>query len=178
MTKSETCQPPTVHAAVAIVLSEASYNTISRAIATPNTPPHTPDPQLLITKRPPTTVYGGYWEFPGGKLDPGETPTQAAIREAREELGIHIATLAELPPITHTYEHATVHLHPILARLAPTSPPPRNLEVADHRWCTVSDIPWDHFLPANVRIITRLLRHLTTPPIQMQSNPTPRRSTC
>ena len=46
------------------------------------------DGALLFTSRPVGKVYAGYWEFPGGKLEPGETPEQALVRELREELGV------------------------------------------------------------------------------------------
>ena len=49
-----------------------------------------PDGRFLLTSRPPGKVYEGYWEFPGGKLEPNETIAQALARELREELGIEI----------------------------------------------------------------------------------------
>jgi 8-oxo-dGTP diphosphatase len=52
-----------------------------------------PDDQFLLAQRPAGKVYAGFWEFPGGKVEPGETPESALIRELREELGID----AELP---------------------------------------------------------------------------------
>jgi len=115
---------------------------------------------LLITKRLANTFYPGYWELPGGKLEPHESPADAARREAREELGIDIEVDAVLPPIVHTYEHATVRLHTCVARLAPASPPPRDLQVAAHRWCPMDHLPWENFLPANARVITALIRYL------------------
>ena len=115
---------------------------------------------LLITKRLANTFYPGYWELPGGKLEPHEAPADAAKREAKEELGIDIAIDAVLPPILHTYDHATVRLHTCVARLAPGSPEPQDLQVAAHRWCPIDDLPWDNFLPANARVITALARYL------------------
>jgi mutator protein MutT len=117
-------------------------------------------PHILITKRLANTFYPGYWELPGGKVEPNETPAQAARREAREELGIEIETLSVLPPIEHTYEHARVRLHTCVAQLLAHSPPPRNIQVADHRWCSLDELPWESFLPANVRVISALRRHL------------------
>ena len=49
-----------------------------------------PDGDFLLTSRPAGKVYAGYWEFPGGKLEPGETVAQALRRELREEIGITI----------------------------------------------------------------------------------------
>ncbi|MFM9957908.1 MAG: NUDIX domain-containing protein [Phycisphaerales bacterium] len=114
----------------------------------------------MITKRLANTVYPGYWELPGGKLEPGEGPDHAAAREAREELGIEIVVRAVLEPIEHTYEHARVRLFTCVASLAPQSPAPRNMQVAEHAWRGLDDLPWDNFLPANVRVITALHRYL------------------
>jgi mutator protein MutT len=154
--KSSAASPPPVPVEVAIV---------ALCVDSPPTPPHPKGqsgftPHILITKRLTNTFYPGYWELPGGKLEPNETPAQAARREAREELGIEIETLSVLPPIEHTYEHARVRLHTCVARMLADSPPPRNIQVADHRWCSLDQLPWESFLPANVRVISALRRHL------------------
>ena len=72
-----------------------------------------PDGRFLLTSRPAGKVYAGYWEFPGGKLEPGESVEQALARELHEELGIDI----ELPGVQRwreqlvDYPHALVRLH-------------------------------------------------------------------
>ena len=65
----------------------------------------------LIGQRAPDTVYAGYWEFPGGKVEPGESPAQALIRELDEELGIRVTRLRPWLCREHLYEHAHVRLH-------------------------------------------------------------------
>lgn len=69
------------------------------------------DGKFLLTSRPEGKVYAGYWEFPGGKLEAGETVEQALRRELLEELGIRIG--AALPWKTELvdYAHARVRLH-------------------------------------------------------------------
>jgi 8-oxo-dGTP diphosphatase len=65
-----------------------------------------PDGRVLIAQRPPGKAMAGLWEFPGGKIEPGETPETALVRELDEELGIAVKT-ACLAPFTfasHTYE--------------------------------------------------------------------------
>ncbi len=122
-------------------------------------------PHILITKRLANTFYPGYWELPGGKLEPNESPADAARRECFEELGIHVEIEAQLDPIEHTYEHARVRLHTCVGRVLDHSPLPRNIQVAEHRWCSLDEIPWESFLPANVRVIAALKRHLGGPPV-------------
>ncbi len=65
------------------------------------------DGRVLISQRPEGKALAGYWEFPGGKLEQGETPEQSLIRELKEELGIDIAAacLAPLSFASHAYEH-------------------------------------------------------------------------
>ena len=69
------------------------------------------DGAFLLTSRPPGKVYEGYWEFPGGKVEPGETVREALVRELQEELGI--TATAATPWLTRqfTYPHATVRLN-------------------------------------------------------------------
>jgi 8-oxo-dGTP diphosphatase len=68
------------------------------------------DNRILLSKRPEGKALAGLWEFPGGKVDPGETPEESLVRELREELGIEtkVACLAPLTFASHTYE--TFHL--------------------------------------------------------------------
>ncbi len=69
-----------------------------------------PDGRVLLARRPPGKALAGLWEFPGGKVDPGERPEAALIRELREELGIETdeACLAPFTFASHAYE--TFHL--------------------------------------------------------------------
>ena len=70
-----------------------------------------PDGALLLSTRPPGKPYAGYWEFPGGKLEAGESVEQALRRELIEELGVTIGP-AEVWKVTeHDYPHALVRLH-------------------------------------------------------------------
>jgi 8-oxo-dGTP diphosphatase len=67
--------------------------------------------RFLLTSRPAGKVYAGYWEFPGGKLEAGETVEHALRRELHEELGITIGHAQPWHVETMDYEHARVRLH-------------------------------------------------------------------
>ncbi len=70
-----------------------------------------PDGRFLLTSRPSGKVYEGYWEFPGGKLEKGESIAQALARELREELGIEIEDCTLWKAEQVDYPHALVQLH-------------------------------------------------------------------
>ena len=67
--------------------------------------------RFLLTSRPAGKVYAGYWEFPGGKFEPGETVDQALRRELHEELGITIGAVFPWQQAVFDYPHARVRLH-------------------------------------------------------------------
>lgn len=113
--------------------------------------------QVLITRRKTDTVYPGYWEFPGGKMDPGEEIAACVARELREEAGIETEMFGVLSDVVHTYPHATVRLHPRLCRLTPDSPEPRNLHVSAHRWVRPEELATFKFPEANEAIVSELL---------------------
>lgn len=68
------------------------------------------DGSFLLAQRPADKIWAGYWEFPGGKIEPGETAHHALVRELREELGIEVQTAYPWLTRVFTYPHATVRL--------------------------------------------------------------------
>ena len=74
------------------------------------------DGKVLVCQRRDDDTFGGYWEFPGGKLEPHESHEQCLARELREELAIRIRPLDPLEPIEHDYPHARIRLHAMTFR--------------------------------------------------------------
>ncbi len=70
-----------------------------------------PDGSFLLAQRPADKIWAGYWEFPGGKIEPSETPYHALVRELREELGIEVKVAYPWVTRVFAYPHATVRLN-------------------------------------------------------------------
>ena len=74
------------------------------------------DGRVLLGQRAPDTFYPGYWEFPGGKVEAGESPRDALVRELSEELGVEVTAATPWLSRSHAYEHAHVTLHFFIVR--------------------------------------------------------------
>ncbi|MBO5501345.1 MAG: (deoxy)nucleoside triphosphate pyrophosphohydrolase [Clostridia bacterium] len=103
--------------------------------------------QFLICRRPPHKARAGLFEFPGGKVEVGETPQEALQRECREELGIETHIGEAVADVTHAYPDLTIHLT-LYAALPEGEPQP--LEHDDLRWITASQLDDYSFCPADV----------------------------
>jgi 8-oxo-dGTP diphosphatase len=113
--------------------------------------------QFLVGLRPAGASLAGYWEFPGGKIQVGETPEQAAVRECLEETGLPVRAAGRYPDATHEYSHATVHLHFI----ACTPFDILHCLPARFRWVTPEELPRYEFPPANAALIEHLVTSST-----------------
>lgn len=96
--------------------------------------------QVLITQRPLDGLLGGLWEFPGGKLQPGEDLQTCLQREICEELGAGVTVQAALGVYRHAYTHFRVTLHAFHCSLSNGSQP-RPLQVKDLRWVAPAELP-------------------------------------
>jgi 8-oxo-dGTP diphosphatase len=110
-----------------------------------------PDGRFLLTCRPEGKPYAGYWEFPGGKVESGESLPQALNRELWEELGLQIDLIHPWITRVFTYPHATVRLH--FFRVLKWHGEPRGRENQSLSWQFPDDIRVRPMLPANEPII-------------------------
>ncbi|MBD2772814.1 8-oxo-dGTP diphosphatase MutT [Iningainema tapete] len=107
--------------------------------------------QILIDRRLPEGVMGGLWEFPGGKIEPGETVEDCIKREIHEEIGIEIEVGEHLTTIDHTYTHLRVTLTVHHCRHLTGIPQP--IECAEIRWVNLDELEQFEFPQANFQII-------------------------
>jgi len=96
--------------------------------------------RLLLAQRPAGKHLAGLWEFSGGKIEAGESPQEALVREIAEELGCVVAPGEALTPVTHVYETVTVRLIPFRARFADPAARPETREHAALRWVGRAEI--------------------------------------
>jgi 8-oxo-dGTP diphosphatase len=114
------------------------------------------DRRILITQRRADQALPLQWEFPGGKVEPGEAPTAALARELAEELGVEAIVGRIWDVLFHPYPSFDLVMLVYACRLAPVAEP-RAVEVADLAWVAASDLPaWD-ILPADRPLVERLL---------------------
>jgi 8-oxo-dGTP diphosphatase len=113
------------------------------------------DGRLLVTERPKGVHLEGFWEFPGGKCEPGETLRACLGRELHEELGVQAVVGAELLATTHAYPERTVELHFIRCELTGDPVPRLGQEM---RWVAVRDLGSLPFPPADRELIELLMR--------------------
>jgi 8-oxo-dGTP diphosphatase len=123
-----------------------------------------PDGQFLLGSRPEGKPYAGWWEFPGGKLESGETPRQALDRELHEEMGITVTAAQPWLVQTFTYPHATVRLN--FFKVTGWQGDPHPHEGQAFVWQTPGATTADPILPAN----TPILRGLELPAVLALSN--------
>lgn len=112
------------------------------------------DGRLLITRRPPGKHLAGLWEFPGGKLNPGESWERALVRELLEEVGIEVHPGPLYEEITHAYPGKTVRLRFFLCRAGPGQARP--IECDAVAWVDREGLLQHEFPPADQRLLERL----------------------
>jgi 8-oxo-dGTP diphosphatase len=114
-----------------------------------------PDGQVLLAQRPRGKAYEGYWEFPGGKLEPGETPRHALDRELSEELGLTVRRAAPWLVQRFAYPHAHVLLH--FFRVFDWEGEPTGHDAQAFAWQTPGAFDVAPLLPANTLVLRALV---------------------
>jgi len=112
------------------------------------------DGRALLARRPAGKVYAGYWEFPGGKVEPGESVVQALRREIREELAVDIELAYPWITQVFTYPHATVRLH--FYRVLDWKGEPHAAEHEALAWERPDSVTVTPMLPANGPVLKGL----------------------
>ena len=125
--------------------------------------------EFLITQRPHDGLLGGLWEFPGGKVEPGESLTEAIRREVQEELAVDVITGSFLIEIAHAYTHYRITLHAFHAAYAGGEI--AHLGVIDHAWVTLDNLDRFAFAVTDRKIIDQLRQTLTPEHPPSQSGP-------
>jgi 8-oxo-dGTP diphosphatase len=118
--------------------------------------------RVLLAQRKAGAHLGGLWEFPGGKVLPGEDPREAVRRELSEELGIAVS-VGEIVDVTfYRYEEAqkTVLLLFFEALRSLGSPEPRAVDVAAFVWAAAADLDARRFPPADVAVLAKVRHRL------------------
>jgi len=108
------------------------------------------DGAVLVCQRALGSHLGGLWEFPGGKVDSGETPEAALIREMQEELAIEVCCERSLSPVDWDYGRGPMRLLPYVCRIVEGEP--QALEHAALRWCSCEEFPLLEWAPADVPV--------------------------
>ena len=115
---------------------------------------------FLVTRRLKGTHLEGYWEFPGGKVDAGETLEDALRREITEELNTGLVTLEKIFETSHAYPERTVDLHFYRGTL---TGPPEPMLGQELRWITRAEFATLSFPPADAALIAQLRAGNTEP---------------
>lgn len=111
--------------------------------------------RFLITQRPHHTSHGGFWEFPGGKLQDGESAEAALIRELKEEINLDVQSSTFISEIVHDYEDKQVTLLVFQVKAYRGQPICRESQL-DLRWVAGSDLSQYSFPKANHKLLKML----------------------
>ena len=110
--------------------------------------------RYFVTRRQKGVHLEGFWEFPGGKCEPGESLTHCLRREMKEELGVDAVVGDEIFSVTHDYPDRSVELHFLVCRLLGS---PVALLGQEMRWVERKDLASLNFPPADAELIVRLM---------------------
>lgn len=110
--------------------------------------------KILACRKASGTSLAGYWEFPGGKIEPGESPEEALAREIREELSVIASIGAEITTTNHAYDFANIELTTFWCTIA--SGTPRLTDHDEARWVTASEAASLTWAPADIPTLEKV----------------------
>ena len=113
-------------------------------------------PRFLVRRRPPGAPLAGFWEFPGGKCEPGESPEVATVRECYEEAGLRVVLGPRRRLIVHRYPHARLELHFFDAEPCEVGSEPSG--GSGFLWVAASELRTLNFPEANTPLLEELVR--------------------
>ena len=113
--------------------------------------------RVLLAQRPRDKHLPLKWEFAGGKVEPGEDPAAAIVREIREELGCDIVITRALPRFTYDYTRVVIEMIPFVCALAPGSAEPRAHEHVAIAWVEAAKLTTYDLAPADLPVIDSYL---------------------
>jgi 8-oxo-dGTP diphosphatase len=113
-----------------------------------------PEGEYLACQRPAGKHLGGLWEFPGGKVDSGETPEAALVRELWEELEVDVETADAMTPVIWNYGDRSIRLLPFGCRVR--NGVPRAVEHAELRWCRPEDFHLLRWAEADIPVLREI----------------------
>ena len=118
--------------------------------------------RVLICQRPAGRTFAGFWEFPGGKREAGETVEHCLTREIQEELAIRVRPVYALRPLDHDYPGRRIRLHPYVCTHVDGEP--QVLACQRVLWVHPRNLTQYTFPPANELLIQEAIEYLTRPP--------------
>ena len=113
--------------------------------------------KFMLCRRPAHKARALQWEFPGGKIEKGESAEEALMRECREEMDIEITCEAEYMDLVYDYPDLTVHLHLIPCCIVKGEP--QKIEHSDIRWVTLKEAAAFDLCPADRIFVERMAGH-------------------
>ena len=117
------------------------------------------DGKILAAKRSKGKTLAGFWEFPGGKVELGESPTEALSREVREELDAEVEVVREIVTAVHEYDFATIELTTFQCKLKGEQV--TNKEHEELKWIPVKELDAEEWAPADSSTINWIMSNLT-----------------